>query len=220
MNHEETNATANDAGVGRETVVSSTTTPSPRPDATIDMIVRSRRTNLAVDSGRAVDDAVVADLCELATWAPNHKRTEPWLFTVVTGARRVELGEVIASTVPDAGPDKLAKIRAKYLRAPTIVLVGSTHHPVEALRHENRDAVAAGVQNMLLGATARGLASFWASVPAPTDRRLTDWCGWDTAARVVALVYLGHPLSHPTAPQRRPPLITWHRDPPNGDAAG
>jgi nitroreductase len=44
-----------------------------------------------------------------------------------------------------------------------VLVVGSSAHPLPHLHRENQDAVAAGVQNILLGATALGLASFWST---------------------------------------------------------
>jgi hypothetical protein len=46
-------------------------------------VVRTRRTHLHVDRDRPVPDELLDQLCELATWAPCHKRTWPWRFAVV-----------------------------------------------------------------------------------------------------------------------------------------
>ncbi len=58
----------------------------------------------------------------------------------------------------------MAKARVKYLRAPAMLVVGSSS-PDPGRVLEDGYAVAAGVQNLLLGATAAGLASFWSSPP-------------------------------------------------------
>ena len=42
---------------------------------------------------------MVRDLCELAQWAPNHKRTWPWRFAFAEGEARARLGEVIADAM-------------------------------------------------------------------------------------------------------------------------
>jgi nitroreductase len=48
-------------------------------------LVRSRRTHMLVDRDRDVPPELVGELCELATWAPNHKKTWPWRFALFTG---------------------------------------------------------------------------------------------------------------------------------------
>ena len=123
---------------------------------------------MIVDQTREVPLDLIAELCGLATWAPNHKKTWPWRFAVFTGAGRAHLGNTMADEMERVGfgdDVKRAKTRVKYLRTPAILVVGCAPHDNEMLHAENRDAVAAGIQNMLLGATTLGLASFW-STPA------------------------------------------------------
>ncbi len=138
-------------------------------------LVRSRRTSMIVEQGREVPLDVIAELCGLATWAPNHKKTWPWRFAVFTGAGRARLGDTMADDMERVGfgdDTKRAKTRTKYLRTPATLVVGCAPHDDEMLHDENRDAVAAGIQNLLLGATTLGLASFWSTPGArPAARR-------------------------------------------------
>ena len=41
-------------------------------------LIRARRSSLLIDAQREVPREIVEELCELLTWAPNHKRTWPW----------------------------------------------------------------------------------------------------------------------------------------------
>lgn len=172
-----------------------------------------RRTSLLIDRQRAVSDELVSRLCRLATWAPNHKKTWPWRFAVLTGDARVRLGELVARQLVDEGVTddaKLDKARGKYLRAPTIVLVAARpHHDDPELDVENLHAVAAGVQNFLLGATAAGLASFWGSGAPLRADSVKELCGFDVEDRLVALVYLGWPNGEVEPPQRPDPDIAF-----------
>ena len=146
-------------------------TETDRPVATptslesFDRLARARRTSLLVDRAAPVPDELVDRLLRMATWAPNHKRTWPWRFAVVTGEGRTRLGRLVAAFEERRGADaaKVAKAAGKYLRAPVVLLIGSAWDPSETRRQEDRDAVAAGVQTLLLGATAAGLASHWAT---------------------------------------------------------
>ena len=70
----------------------------------------------------------IAELVEAATWAPNHKMTQPWRFTVVTGAAREELGQIWArsasASVPPEQRDAFVAGEAKKpLRAPVLIVV-------------------------------------------------------------------------------------------------
>ena len=193
---------------------------APALDAVVD-VVKRRRTNLLMDRERGVDDALVEKLLELITWAPNHKRTWPWQVAVFTGASRESLGEACAADLlAGAGANavvdeaKVAKTRSKYTRSPVVVAVGQIGFSGNDDAHrvaEDRDAVAAGIQNFLLGATAAGLASYWGSAAYPTGPALLDCCGFAPTSRVNALIYLGWPGSHPEPPIRPALPTTWHR---------
>ncbi|NND73702.1 MAG: nitroreductase [Ilumatobacter sp.] len=168
-------------------------------------LVRTRRTSLLMDRGRPVPPELVEQLCRLAVWAPNHKKTWPGRVAEFTGDGRARLGEtmaadMVAADFGDAG--KRDKTRTKYLRAPTMLVVGCAPHENELLDIENRDAVAAGIQNLLLGATALGLASFWSSPALTSAPRVLELCGFDAGDRLVAMIYLGWPDGSCPAPDR------------------
>lgn len=167
-------------------------------------LVRARRTNMTVDRDRPVPHAIVEELCELAQWAPNHKRTWPWRFALCEGEGRARLGDVIADAMAerDDPPEKVAKTRTKYLRTPATLVVGSAPGDTVLRTFENRDAVAAGVQTLLLGATAHGLASYWGSCPKGAHDAVNELCGFEDGTYVVAIVYLGWQLDDAVAPER------------------
>lgn len=180
------------------------------PDV-IDALITSRRTCLRMDPDSPVDPTVIGQLCRLATWAPNHRRTQPWRFAAFTGDGRRDLGDTIATVMAAEGREreKVAKTRVKYLRAPAMLLVGSAPGADVTETGENRDAVAAAVQNILLAATARGLASFWSSVATPNTPALLELCGFEPGTHVVAAIYLGHPNGTCAPPDRDGPRVRW-----------
>ena len=174
-------------------------------------LVRSRRTHMIVDRSRPIPDDVIGQLCELATWAPCHKKTWPWRFSSLTGDARARLGEAFAADMADRdfGDDaKREKTRTKYTRTPNILVVGCAPDAKPTIHDENRDAVAAGVQNLLLGATALGLASFWSTAPLIDSPRALDLCGFAPDDRIVAVIYLGHPTTTVETPVRPTPAVT------------
>src|SRR5690349_19289008 len=107
---------------------------------------------MLVDRQREVEPEVIQRLCELAMWAPNHKRTWPTRFASLTGEARGRLGEafvadMIAAEIGDEG--KRQKTRTKYLRTPNILVVGCAPHPNPMIDDENRDTVAAAIQTLM-----------------------------------------------------------------------
>lgn len=174
-------------------------------------LIRSRRTSMVVDKERAVPAELVRELCELAQWAPNHKRTWPWRFALIDGDARARLGNVIADAMQAHGDpaEKVAKARGKYLRTPATLVVGSAPGDTDNRTAENRDAVAAGIQNLLLAATAHGLATYWGSCPHGANDVVADLCGFEAGTHVAAIIYLGWATDTVAVPER-PPLTFHH----------
>lgn len=169
---------------------------------------------MIVDKGRPVPAELIDQLCELAMWAPNHKKTWPWRFAAFAGDARFRLGEAFADDMceRDFGDvAKRAKTMTKYARTPTVLVVGCAAHDHPTFHDENRDAVAAGIQNLLLGATAVGLASFWSTAPLADSERVLDLCGFDSDDRIIGVIYLGWSTGSVEAPQR-PPTVVNHLD--------
>jgi nitroreductase len=169
-------------------------------------LIRSRRTDMVVDHGRPVPRELVEQLCDLAMWAPNHKRTWPWRFALAEGDGRAKLGNVIADAMEVYGdpPERVLKARGKYLRTPAVLVVGSAAGDTPDRTAENRDAVAAGIQNLLLAATAHGLATYWGSCPKGANDVVAALCGFEPGTHVAALIYLGWATHIPGAPERPP----------------
>jgi len=172
----------------------------------IDALIRARRTSMQVDRNQPVPHEVVATLCDLAMWAPNHKRTWPWRFALLEGEGRAHLGEVIADAMEAHGDpaEKVAKTRGKYLRTPATLVVGSAPGDTPDRTAENRDATAAGIQNLMLAATARGLATYWGSCPRGANDVVARLCGFEPGTHVTAIIYLGWATDDVVAVPERP----------------
>jgi nitroreductase len=164
-----------------------------------------------MDPDRHVERATIDQLCTLATWAPNHQMTWPWCFAVFTGESRRSLGDVAAHAMAARGDAemKVNKTKTKYLRAPVIIVVGTAVGESPLQTEENRDAVSAGIQNMLLGATSLGLATFWSSCPKGANDAVAQLCGFDADTHVTAMLYLGWPTRENSPGQRPPASIRW-----------
>ena len=103
-------------------------------------------------------------------------------------------------------PEKIAKARVKYLRTPCVLIVGAAPGDSDLRTAENRDAGAAGVQNILLAAHSMGLASYWGSCPKGANEAIAELCRFDEGTFVVALIYLGWATEQVATPPR--PALT------------
>lgn len=174
-------------------------------------LVRSRRSSLLIDAQREVPRPTVEALLELVTWAPNHKRTWPWRLAVLSGDTRRVLGETIADVMAAQGDDapKVEKTRKKYLRSPLVIAVGAAAGDSPERTAENRYAVAAGIQNLLLGAQASGLAALWGSPMRGANSAINVVCEFPPDTEVLGLVYLGWPTGDVESPGRPAPDVRW-----------
>lgn len=188
------------------------TAPSPVGDSSnnlerFEQLASARRSSLKVDPNLAIDDGLLDRLLSVAATAPNHRRTFPWRFRVITGDGRAQLGNAFALDLQAAGDTeaKIEKARTKYLRAPIVIAVAAMAGVDETMTAENRDAVSAAIQTLLLGATAAGLASYWSTGGAMNSAGVREFCQFDPTDTMVGLIYLGWPTGDPPPLERPAP---------------
>jgi nitroreductase len=158
----------------------------------VDAAIRNRRTHKQFGAD-PVDEGTLRELLELGRYAPNHKLTQPWRFRV--------LGPETRAAIDDAVDEKEA---LKLRRAPTLVLATAVLSGDAHMDEEDLHAVACAVYAVLLGATARGLASYWRTPGAfnePAVRALLDLAPDE---QVVSLIHLGPADSEPPEKDRAP----------------
>lgn len=164
-----------------------------------------------MDPERPVGDEVLREILEDAHFAPSHGLTQPWRFHVFTGAAKEgmasALWEIYGQVVPpgEQREDKRAKLLENPRRAPVCLAVLARIVPGGPIPEwEEIAATACAVQNLMLSAHARGLATFWSSSPAACSQEFAAWLGADSADRAMGLIYLGYALRMPNAPARNP----------------
>src|SRR4051794_25857762 len=151
----------------------------------VEEAIRSRRT-LKEFTDEPVGKELVSELLELAVLAPNHHETEPWRFWVV--------GRETLQALSDATGDK------KLLRSHTAIVVGVQRDADAQTAEEDYAAVACAIQNLMLAARGRGLASFWRTpgvLSRPVVAKILDV---PRKVRLIGVVHLGQP-GEPFPPQ-------------------
>jgi len=154
--------------------------------------IRKRRTHKQFGPA-PVDEAVLHELVDLARFAPNHKLTQPWRFRMLGPETRGRLEEL-------AGEKEAVKLR----RAPTLVLATAALSGDPHVDEEDLHATACAVYAVLLGATGRGLASYWRTPAVLSEPEVLEALGVAANERVVALIHLGPPASDPPGKERLP----------------
>jgi len=173
-----------------------------------DEVMRTRR-SIGKVRADSIERATILELIELATSAPNHHMNEPWRFVVVQDEGRATLGTAHAAAYlrshPDATAEVLTREAARFMRAPVVIvaIVAPASDDPLTIR-EDRDAVAAAVENLLLAAHARGLGAMWRTGTMADEPELLDALGVVAPQAVVAFIYLGLPAVDPPVRPRKP----------------
>ena len=153
-------------------------------------LAAARRTHKAFGP-EPVPRGTLLELLALARLAPNHHLTQPWRFRV--------LGVHALARLKDAaGPSEAAKLD----RAPTLVVVSAALSGDLVQDEEDVCAAAAATMLVLLGATERGLASYWRTPGVLRTMRGREALGIPHGERVLGLLHFGDPDREP-APRER-----------------
>jgi nitroreductase len=152
--------------------------------------IRKRRTHKQYGS-QPVDEATVRELVDLARHAPNHHLTQPWRFRI--------LGPETRAALEAAAGDKEA---VKLRRAPTLVLATAVLSGDPHTDREDLLATGCAVYAVLLGATERGLASYWRTPAVLESEEVHALLGLEPSETVVALIHLGPKVTEPPEKER------------------
>ncbi len=154
--------------------------------------IRRRRTHKQYGS-QPVDEATVRELVDLARFAPNHHLTQPWRFRILGSETRAALEAA-------AGEKEAIKLR----RAPTLVLATAVLSGDPHTDREDLLATGCAVFAVLLGATERGLASYWRTPAALESDEARGVLQLEPNESVVALIHLGPKVTEPPEKDRQP----------------
>lgn len=159
---------------------------------TLDDLAAARRTHKAFGP-EPVTRETLLELFGLAQLAPNHHLTQPWRFRVLGP-------ETLARLKEAGGPSEALKLD----RAPTLVVASAALAGEVVQDEEDICATAAAIMLVLLGATDRGLASYWRTPGVLRSARGREAVGVPAGERVLGLIHLGAPAREPAARERGP----------------
>ncbi|MFV0591384.1 MAG: nitroreductase [Draconibacterium sp.] len=138
----------------------------------ISEIIKARRaTPPGMLMKKELSKELIEELLVNASWAPNHKKTEPWRFKVYTGEAKQKLADDCKNILNvkhaegyPVAEEKITKFVGNLLKVPVaIVIILQIDSSKRLPEWEEVAAVSMAVQNMWLTATEKGLGAFWAT---------------------------------------------------------
>jgi coenzyme F420-0:L-glutamate ligase / coenzyme F420-1:gamma-L-glutamate ligase len=163
------------------------------------------------------------DLCQAGLLAPAPHHTRPWRFVIVSpGPSRGRLAQSMAEAwradmLADGISEqpikrRLAESRRRIVSAPGLILCGLVGEGLRAWPDERRrtfewqmaaHSMGAALQNTMLAAHDKGIASYWISAPLFAPEAVRSALGLDPAFVPQALIALGY-AAESYRPQPRP----------------
>jgi nitroreductase len=138
-------------------------------------------------------------LLSLADWAPTHGRTEPWRFFVYGGEALTQFGKDHAELYwQHTAEDKRQEATKEKLEhnvdkaSHLVVAVMKRGENVKIPQLEEIAAASAAIENILLGATAMGIASYWSTGGMTHSQALKVHFGLAADDIIMGLIYLGY----------------------------
>jgi len=187
----------------------------------LNSIIKERRSTFPkqYDAGKHVDDAIIQQMLENANWAPTHKLTEPWRFTVFTGEGLKAFANLQASVYKNAAgtnfkEDNYQKLLTTPLLASHIISIGMKRHADKNIPEmEELAAVACAVQNMYLTATAYNIGCYWTTGGVTFNEAAKPFFELEASDKLMGFLYAGV-IAVPSAPGKRGPVeekVKWIR---------
>lgn len=167
-------------------------------------VLRGRRSIDLFAADPVPVDTLMAAI-ELASWAPNHRLTEPWRFyligpTTVRGVIDLAVELEIAKKGERAGPIRRARLEA----VPGTFVLTSLRSEDALTERENYAACCCAAQNLMLYLWGQGIGVKWTTGAMTRQQRFYELLGIDAGKEsVVGFFWYGIPKVIPTQ-KRRP----------------
>lgn len=173
-------------------------------------------------SDEPVPEQVIQQMLENANWAPTHRFTEPWRFTVFQGEGLKKLAEFQAQLykkVAEADGSyeerKYQKLATQPMMASHVIAIAMRRDPEKTIREvEEIAAVSMAVQNMYLTATAYSIGCYWGTGGITYMDEAKDFFGLGDEDKFMGFLYVGSLNGEIKAKGLRKPIeekVTWVR---------
>ncbi len=183
---------------------------------TISKIIRNRRSIFPASyTEQEIPVEVIEQILESANYAPSHKLTQPWRFTVIRKEGKAKLGETLGQLYKANVPaekflqKKYDSFGEKTGQASCILAINIQFNPDKLPAWEEIAATACAVQNMALTAEALNVGAYWSS--PPLIEHLDEFLGLAPNEKCYGLFYMGYHNEEVRESNRTPMAekVTW-----------
>lgn len=167
-----------------------------------------------------VPRATLERIVHAASIAPSAMNEQPWRFHVATGATRAELGSLLSQATVHLseymdvlGPKRYEDAVKWYSSlgdAPVVIGVSMLKPETDIDSTHRLISIGAAVENLMLAATAEGLATCHITFSMWVRSEVESLLGVADDHTIVSVIALGHPGEIPPAlPPKREDIADW-----------
>lgn len=167
-------------------------------------LIRSRRTVRHFDT-RPVPVGLIAELLDIAVWAPTHGNRQPWRFILFTEQGRRLFAQAVVATFHTT--EQKQHIPAKldyYEKLPAHLVIVMPEDPRSKQWEEDFAAASCLIQNFQLAAWERGLGVVWKTNTFIYEPSFRQQVGVRPGEKIVGVLHIGYPKIIPPALKRVP----------------
>lgn len=172
-------------------------------------IIKSRRSVFPESyTLEEIPTQLIEQILESANYAPTHKLTQPWRFTVIRKEAKTKLGEALGEIYKKVVAaekflqKKYDSFGQKTSQANVILAINIQFHEDKLPNWEEIAAVGCAVQNMALTAESLNIGAYWSS--PPLIDYLGDFLGLGENEKCYGLFYMGYHNVEPRPANRTP----------------
>jgi nitroreductase len=178
----------------------------------LDLLLSRRSGSAKRMKGPGPSDDQICTLIRAASRVPDHGKLTPWRFLIFKNQARDNFGDLLVralkQTEPDAGDERIAQERGRFLRAPVVICVVSrVRDGVPIPEWEQILSSGACCQTLLVAAHAMGFVANWITEWYAYDPTVREGLRLKPGERIAGFVYIGHP-SEPLEDRPRPAFET------------
>jgi len=184
-------------------------------------LIRNRRSTFPeqFEEGKKIDDVIVQQVIENATWAPSHGNIQPWQFVVFTETGLQKLARFQSELYKESSGSKFKeasyqKLQTNPLKASHVIALCLKRDPNKKFPEvEEISAVATAVQNIYLSVTAYGIGGYWTTGGITYNEKAKPFFDLGEDDKLMGFFYMGH-IAVPSPEQKRKPIeekVIWVR---------
>jgi len=163
---------------------------------TIDLLLSRRSGSAKAMTPPGPDQHQLRTILRAATRVPDHGKLFPWRFILFEGVARSRFGDLLAQTLKETeagvSEERLQTEKARFLRAPVVVVVVSrVREAIPIPEWEQILSAGAVCQTMLIAAHALGFVANWITEWPAYHPLVRERLGLKSGERVAGIVYIG-----------------------------